>query len=89
MSIEMDPVGLVELGGVFSAVFRVEMIVGGGDESRIVDSGLLIDLLSGERVASGFLFVDIAVGFLLVSADFLVVLFELLSRCEAWQEWEI
>ena len=85
----MDPVRLVELRRILASMLRVEVVMSGGDEGSVVDSRLLIYLLSWKRIAGRFLLVDVAVELLLGCTHLLVVLFELLGRCEPWQQREI
>jgi hypothetical protein len=80
----MHVVWLVELRSVPGDVLGVEVIVGSRHQSFVVDYWFLIGLFSGERVPSWFLFVDISVLFLLVSADTLEVFLEFLSGCKPW-----
>ena len=84
MTIKMNPIWLVELRRIFVYIFRVEMIMGSGEVRSVVDNWLLICLLSWERISSGFLLVDISIFVLLDVTNFFIVLFELLSGCEAW-----
>jgi len=85
----MDPVRLVELGGILGDIFGVEVVVGSGDQGFVIDSWLLVWLFAGEWVAGGFLLVDVAVLLLLGRTDLFVVFLELLGGGEAGEEREI
>lgn len=89
MSIEMDPVRLIELRAISTDIFRVEVIVSSGDKRGVVDHWFLIKLLSGERISGRFLLVDISVLLLFYMAHFLEVLFELLRGGKSWKEREV
>jgi hypothetical protein len=85
----MNPVGLIELGCILAHVFRIVMIVGGGEEGSIVDNRFLIDWLSGQRILSYLDFINVSVLFLLLGTYLLVVLFEFLGWCETRKQWKI
>jgi len=85
----MDPVGLVQLRGVFRCVFGVEVVVGGGNKRFVVDLGLLERRLSWERVFSGLDFVYISIILLLFGTHLFVMFLELLGWSETWEKWKV
>ena len=89
MTVKVDPVGLIQLGGVLLDILRVEVIMRGGELGGIVDNWLLIGGLSRKGVFGGFYFVDVSVLLLLFRADLSIVVLELLGRSESWQEGEV
>ena len=89
MSIEMNPIRLIELRGIPIRILWVKMVVSCGDESLVVDNWFLIGLFSRKGIASWFLFVYVTVLLLFGCAYFSKVVLKLLSWSEAWQKWEI
>lgn len=89
MTIEMNPVWLVELRAISTDILRVEVIVSSGDKGGVVDCRFLIGLLSGKRISGRLLLVNVSVLLLLYVTHLLEVLFELLSWGEARQQREV
>ena len=69
MSIQMNPIRLMEFGGVFGYIFGVEVVVSSGDKCFVINLGLSVREFPWEGVMDGFDFVDIPVIFLLLGTD--------------------